>query len=127
MDLDLKDAVTSALKKVEDPCSVALNAGVSVHDLGLLVDTYVKDGGLVVELTLTDPLCPLFETLEAMVVDAVSKETGFESVTVDISSNVAWSPDRLNKGRPGSPMSVRAPVLRRRAAAASLAPRRGNE
>jgi metal-sulfur cluster biosynthetic enzyme len=95
---DLGAAVASALARVEDPCSVALAAGWSVHDLGLLVDAQVRDDELVVELTLTDPLCPFFDVLDDLVRTAVSEETGHRNVRVEISEDVAWDPSRQQRG-----------------------------
>jgi metal-sulfur cluster biosynthetic enzyme len=91
--------VEAALKTIEDPCSESLKAGWSVFDLGLLVDTTIApDGDLVVELTLTDPMCPFFEMLEQRVCEAVSSATGRPRVSVHVSSRVAWDPGRARKG-----------------------------
>lgn len=91
--------VERALARIEDPCSESLKAGWSVFDLGLLVDVVATEGGgLVVELTLTDPMCPFFEMLEERVCAAVSEVTGNTDVTVHVSSQVAWDPSRARKG-----------------------------
>lgn len=105
----LREAVKSALREVQDPCAVALRTDWSLVDLGLLVDIRVDDNGaLVVELALTDPLCPFFERIEEMVVGAVAARTGYQDVTVDISGDVAWDPSRLQKssGRTARPVSI---------------------
>lgn len=95
---DLRAQVTAALRDVQDPCSIALKTDWSLVDLGLLVDAFEgADGELVVELTLTDPLCPFLELIDEMVVAAVSARTGYGKVTVDISSEVAWDPSRMRK------------------------------
>lgn len=96
---DLTRQVEQALGRIEDPCSESLKAGWSVLDLGLLVDvTRTDGGGLAVELTLTDPMCPFFELLEERVRDSVREVTGVDDVTVDISHDVAWDPRRLRRG-----------------------------
>jgi metal-sulfur cluster biosynthetic enzyme len=95
----LLEQVEAALRQVQDPCATALRADWSLVDLGLLVNAFESDDGeLVVELTLTDPLCPFFEKIELMVSEAVTAHTGYERVLVDISSEVAWDPSRLQKG-----------------------------
>jgi metal-sulfur cluster biosynthetic enzyme len=95
---DLHARVEAALKTIEDPCSQSLKAGWSVFDLGLLVDTTIApDGDLVVELTLTDPMCPFFEMLEQRVCEAVSSATGRRGVSVHVSSRVAWDPGRAKR------------------------------
>jgi len=55
-------------------------------------------GGLSVELTLTDPMCPFFEMLEERVRAAVAEATGNTDVTVQVSAQVAWDPSRARKG-----------------------------
>ena len=100
VDAELQARVEAALRTIEDPCSESLKAGWSVFDLGLLVHAEAApDDGLVVELTLTDPMCPFFEMLEERVCTAVSGATGHERVAVHVSSRVAWDPGRLKKGR----------------------------
>jgi metal-sulfur cluster biosynthetic enzyme len=97
---ELQARVEAALRTIEDPCSESLKAGWSVFDLGLLVHAEpTPDDGLIVELTLTDPMCPFFEMLEERVCAAVSDATGHERVAVQVSSHVAWDPGRLKKGR----------------------------
>lgn len=94
----LHEQVTAALRDVQDPCAVALKTDWSLVDLGLLVDAFEGDDGeLVVELTLTDPLCPFLELIDELVVAAVSARTGYDKVTVDISADVAWDPSRMRK------------------------------
>jgi metal-sulfur cluster biosynthetic enzyme len=90
--------VEQALAKVQDPCAVALRTDWSLVDLGLLVDVYVGErGDLVVEMVLTDPLCPYYDRIERSVQDAVSAATGYPEVTMEISGDVAWEPNRLQK------------------------------
>jgi len=96
---DLQHTVERALRRIEDPCSESLKADWSVFDLGLLVAVEAAaDGGLVVELTLTDPMCPFFEMLEERVCAAVSEATGNTNVAVQVSAQVAWDPSRARKG-----------------------------
>jgi len=63
---------------------------------------FVINEELVVELPLTDPLCPFFDTISGQVVASVSAGTGHQRVTVDISGAVAWDPTRLRRGLPGT-------------------------
>jgi metal-sulfur cluster biosynthetic enzyme len=99
---ELYRAVEEALRQVQDPCAVALRTDWSLVDLGLLVDVYEgAEGDVVVELVLTDPLCPYYDRIEQMVVEAVSQRTGHSRVTMEISGEVAWDPSRLRADRPG--------------------------
>jgi metal-sulfur cluster biosynthetic enzyme len=93
--------VEEALRKVQDPCAVALRTDWSLVDLGLLVDVYEGErGDLVVEMVLTDPLCPYYDRIEHSVQEAVSSATGYADVTMEISGDLAWDPDRLQKQDP---------------------------
>lgn len=89
--------VEAALTTVQDPCGQALGAGWTISDLGLLVDAEVLDGTWRVEITLTDPLCPFFEDLEARVSAAVLEHTEATAVEVQVSERVAWDPSRLQR------------------------------
>jgi metal-sulfur cluster biosynthetic enzyme len=93
----LRSAVERALGRIEDPCSVALDAGWTVRDLGLLVDVRGDDGGILVEITLTDPFCPFYASLEHLITEAVEEETG-SPTRVEVSGDVAWHPGLAKRG-----------------------------
>jgi metal-sulfur cluster biosynthetic enzyme len=93
---DVREAVERALQRIEDPCSVSMKAGWSVFDLGLLEDVHTTDGEVVVEIVLTDPFCPFFETLDDLIATAVAEETG-SRVRVEVSGE-GWHPGRAKKG-----------------------------
>lgn len=80
------DAVRECLRqKVYDP-----ELGVNVVDLGLLYDIDVRDDNeIYVEMTLTTPGCPLYDTISSEV-EAALKERFGEDVEVDI--NFVWDP-----------------------------------
>jgi metal-sulfur cluster biosynthetic enzyme len=96
---DLRDAVERALRRIEDPCSISMNAGWSVLDLGLLERVRLADGDeIVVEIVLTDPFCPFFDKLDEIIVTAVKEETASDRVRVEVSADAGWHPGRARKG-----------------------------
>lgn len=93
---DVRESVEQALRRIEDPCSVSMKAGWSVFDLGLLEDVRTNDEEIVVEIVLTDPFCPFFDTLDDLIATAVREETG-SRVRVEVSGE-GWHPGRARKG-----------------------------
>jgi len=97
-DAELHAAVERALQRIEDPCSISMNAGWSVFDLGLLERVQVSDEEVVVEIVLTDPFCPFFDKLDEIIVTAVTEEIGAQNVRVEVSGDAGWHPGRARKG-----------------------------
>jgi metal-sulfur cluster biosynthetic enzyme len=95
---DVRERVVEAFRSVEDPCSVSMRAGWSLLDLGLLVDTWMDDDELVIEVALTDPFCPFYDVLEEQIVASVTATTEVASARVEVSGKVAWDPSRARKG-----------------------------
>ena len=86
-----EQAVLSALFEVYDP-----ELGVNVVDLGLVYDVRVRDGDVVVTMTLTTPGCPLHDSLtEALDAAVRSFVPGVHSVTVDLVWEPAWRPEMI--------------------------------
>lgn len=80
------DAVRECLRQnVYDP-----ELGVNVVDLGLIYDIDVRDDNeIYVEMTLTTPGCPLYDTIASEVKSALKEKFG-EDVEVDV--NFVWDP-----------------------------------
>lgn len=74
--------IRSALRNVIDP-----EIGISVLDLGLVYGVEINDlGGAVVNMTLTTPTCPLTDSIESQIRDAV------KDITVSCDVNWVWNP-----------------------------------
>lgn len=86
-----QEQVLEKLKTVYDP-----EVGVNLVDLGLIYNVDIDDAGLVrVEMTLTTPGCPLHETLNVAIEQALKTLPGVNLVQVDLVWNPPWTPDRI--------------------------------
>ncbi|MGH3244737.1 MAG: metal-sulfur cluster assembly factor [Trebonia sp.] len=91
-------AAGRGIPSVGDPVTTAWNALAGIYDpelyldvvsLGLVYDVRVEDAGLVVEMTLTTPGCPVSESLPEQARAAVREATG-DDLPVDV--RVVWEP-----------------------------------
>jgi metal-sulfur cluster biosynthetic enzyme len=86
---DLRDRIAASLAGVIDP-----EMGMSVIDLGLIYEIDVRDGALVVTMTTTTRFCPA----AGFLVDAVRArvaEFGLPDVTVSLTYDPPWTPERM--------------------------------
>lgn len=87
-----REQVLDALRLVVDP-----ELGINVVDLGLVYRVDVSDGHVKVVMTMTSPACPLgallTEQAEATIWQNVPDVT---SVTVDLTWEPPWSPERMS-------------------------------
>jgi AdoMet-dependent heme synthase len=86
------DDVSGALRTVVDP-----ELGMSVVDLGLIYDTAIDGGHVSVTMTLTARGCPLHEVMADWVREAVAKIHGVERVTVHLTFDPPWTPERIRR------------------------------
>ena len=88
-----KRKIFDVLKNVPDP-----ELGISIVDLVLVYDAKIdKDGDVQVTMTLTTMGCPLFELIEGPVRTELSKIKGVKSVTVELTFDPPWSPDKMSE------------------------------
>lgn len=90
----LIEEVRNSLRSVIDP-----ELGISVVELGLVYGIEVGElGGVVINITLTTPTCPLTDTIEQDIRDAVAPLT--EHVDVNWVWNPPWTTDMItSEGR----------------------------
>lgn len=86
-----------ALGGVWDP-----ELGFDVVALGLIYDIRVEDGGLVIDITLTTPGCPVSEQLPAESAEAVRRVLPEYPVRVNIVWEPPWTPERMSEEVLGS-------------------------
>jgi len=85
------DQVTACLEQVMDP-----ELGVNVVDLGLIYNILIERQKISVDMTLTNPGCPMAGVLAGGVEQALRE--AFEGADVEVSLvwDPPWSPERLS-------------------------------
>ena len=81
----------SALRNVWDP-----ELGIDIVSLGLIYDIRVEDTGLVVDMTLTTPGCPVSEQLPGEAAGALRCALPQYPIRVDVVWEPPWSPERMS-------------------------------
>jgi metal-sulfur cluster biosynthetic enzyme len=96
---DLLDRVDRALDAVHDPCSVAVNAPLTIRDMGLVLERRVDEGGRAyVRLCVTGPSCILVGSIIRGVEEQVGAVPGISAVQVAIDAGHVWTEDDMTPG-----------------------------
>ncbi len=85
-----KEEIEKALHSVIDP-----EIGLNVVELGFIYDIRVKDGNVTIEMTLTNPMCPMQGMITGDVEKAVAKIPGISRAEVKLVFNPRWTPERM--------------------------------
>ena len=89
----LSDDVISALKTVYDPEIPA-----DFFELGLIYKIDIEDDRMVkIVMTLTAPGCPVAGEMPGWVENAVGAVEGVSGVTVEMTFDPPWTPDRMSE------------------------------
>ena len=88
----MTNLVMEALEDVIDP-----ELGIDIVNLGFVYGVDVRDGDVIVTMTLTAMGCPLAATIEREVRDVLSPIEGVKSVDVNIVWNPPWSKDNMSR------------------------------
>ena len=87
-----KELIT-ALKTVHDP-----EIPVDIYELGLIYKVDVADNkDVTIDMTLTAPGCPVAGEMPNMVRDAVLTVPGVGEVTVNMTFDPPWTPERMSE------------------------------
>ena len=90
---DFTAKLVTALKTVYDP-----EIPVDIYELGLIYKVDVSDEkNVAVDMTLTAPNCPVAGEMPGMVKDALTKVEGIGDVTVNMTFDPPWTPDRMSE------------------------------
>jgi FeS assembly SUF system protein len=90
---DFTRKLVAALKTVYDP-----EIPVDIYELGLIYKVDVADNKDVsVDMTLTAPGCPVAGEMPGMVKDALEGVDGIGEVTVNMTFDPPWSPERMSE------------------------------
>jgi FeS assembly SUF system protein len=85
--------LVTALKTVYDP-----EIPVDIYELGLIYKVDVADNkNVVVDMTLTAPNCPVAGEMPGMVQAALEKVEGIGAVSVNMTFDPPWTPDRMSE------------------------------
>jgi len=98
------EQVTHALRSVVDP-----ELGLSIVDLGLIYDVQIDGGRVAITMTLTTQSCPLHDAMAEWIRRAVGQIHGMEEVSVAITFEPPWSPERIALGANAGVASVGPP------------------
>jgi metal-sulfur cluster biosynthetic enzyme len=89
---DLRDRVTEALRKVNDP-----ELGINVVDLGLIYDVRIEGDTVHVEYTLTTMGCPIGPMIEAQIREVIEPIEGIDQVDAEMTMTPPWTPDKMSE------------------------------
>lgn len=90
---DFTRKLVSALKTVYDP-----EIPVDIYELGLIYKVDVADNkDVTVDMTLTAPGCPVAGEMPDMVKSALEGVDGIGEVTVNMTFDPPWSPERMSE------------------------------
>lgn len=85
--------LVAALKTVYDP-----EIPVDIYELGLIYKVDVSDNkDVAVDMTLTAPGCPVAGEMPTMVKEALEGVEGIGQVTVNMTFDPPWTPDRMSE------------------------------
>ena len=85
-----EETVGDVVRDVVDP-----ELGLSVVDLGLVYDVRIDGGRVAITMTLTAPGCPLQDLMRGWAGQAIRKVPGVDEVTVALTFEPPWTPDRI--------------------------------
>jgi len=90
----LRDRVIDALKTCYDP-----EIPVDIYELGLIYEVDADDsaGTVVIQMTLTSPMCPVAEILPPEVESKVRALDGVEKATVEVTWEPPWNPGMMSE------------------------------
>jgi len=91
--MDLETRIVDALKTVYDP-----EIPVNIYDLGLIYEIDVRDdNSVLVTMTLTNPNCPVADTMPMEVKEAVEFVEGVEKVEIKMVFEPEWNKDMMTE------------------------------
>jgi FeS assembly SUF system protein len=90
---DFTTKLVTALKTVYDP-----EIPVDIYELGLIYKVDVADNkDVTVDMTLTAPNCPVAGEMPGMVKSALEKIEGVGGITVNMTFDPPWTPERMSE------------------------------
>ena len=91
--MDLEMRIIDALKTVYDP-----EIPVNIYDLGLIYEIKVNDDNSVyIKMTLTNPNCPVADTLPREIKEAVEHVQGITKVDLELVFEPEWDKSMMSE------------------------------
>ena len=90
-DLPLRDKIIAVLRSIYDP-----EIPVNLYDLGLIYEINIDGRDVSISMTLTTPHCPVAGSMPAQVEAAVREIEDVDNVSVELTWNPPWTPDKLS-------------------------------
>jgi len=87
-----KQEVIDCIKKVMDP-----EIPVNLYDLGLIYNIDIEDNNIKINMTLTNPNCPVAGSMPENVGKSVENINGLQSVEVKLVWQPKWSKDLMSE------------------------------
>lgn len=88
-----EEQVINALRTVHDP-----EIPVNIYDLGLIYELNIaEDGTVTIVMTVTAPACPVAGQLPQDVANAVDQVEGTGEITVTLTWDPPWTPERMSE------------------------------
>ena len=87
-----KEEIIKCIKTVMDP-----EIPVNLYDLGLIYSINNINNNLVIEMTLTNPNCPVAGQMPENVAKSIEKICGLKSIEVKLVWSPAWSKDLMSE------------------------------
>jgi metal-sulfur cluster biosynthetic enzyme len=92
-----RGALIQQLRKVTEPCSIAMRNPIDIVEMGLVEDVEFIGGLVRVSLCLTDPGCIHLASLRQFITDVLLEVPGVQSVDVRQTATTLWTPDRIGR------------------------------
>ncbi|MBP1629155.1 MAG: FeS assembly system protein [Bacteroidetes bacterium] len=87
----LKERIILSLKTVYDP-----EIPVNIYDIGLIYDIIIdEESNVKIIMTLTNPNCPVADSLPNEVLDVVRSVDGVKKAELELTFNPPWTMDKL--------------------------------
>ena len=87
-----KDKIIECIKTVMDP-----EIPVNLYDLGLIYSIKNRDNNLLIEMTLTNPNCPVAGQMPANVAKSIEQINGLRSIEVKLVWEPSWNKDLMSE------------------------------
>ncbi len=79
--------IREQLKQIVDP-----EIGINIIDLGLIYKIENKDGDILIDMTLTSPVCPLGEVIQQETTKILKALPGIKEVHIHLVWDPPWNP-----------------------------------